>query len=237
MRVVVSITVIAMVLLASSASAATPLEPATGSAFTTTDTVWFAALQGPEESQSDYVFLFSAKPDFGANEWFAFGGDEDHEVEVDLGWLSGKLDHVGTYWWGLCPVTGADMTVLTDRCSSSSTFSVRFRLPDLTRSQARIDARYVMGRKFRSYWRAGYNRRASCARVTRTRQRCKVSVIVGDVVVYGRVTVYLRRRGNFANDYYRARIFIYDEYCHLVNRRPLRECRTIRRRSGPVYAF
>ena len=67
------------------------------------------------------------------------------------------------------------------------------------------------------------------------RQRCKVSVIVGDVVVWGRVTVYLKRRGNYANDFYRARIHIYDEYCHLVNEQPLSECQRTRRPSGLVY--
>jgi hypothetical protein len=236
MRLAVSfIATAALLLFVPFAGAATPVAPTSGSAFMTTDTVAFEAQPGPEESDSDYMFVFSVQPDFTASEWFAFGGEE-HQVEVDLGWLAGKLDHIGNYWWALCPVT-ADSAVLTDQCSPSATFSLRFRLPDLTKSQARTDARHVMNHEFRSYWRAGYNRKVSCRRITRTRQRCKVSVIVGDTVVWGRVTVYLKRRRNFPNDYYRARIRIYDEYCHLVNKRPLDDCTTTRRRSGPVYEF
>jgi hypothetical protein len=225
-----------VLLFAPSAGAATPLAPASGSAFTTTDTVTFEAQPAPEESDADYMFVFSLSPDFTANEWFAFGGAEHRLDDVDLGWLAGKVDHVGTYWWALCSVA-ADSSVITDQCSPSWTFSLRFRLPDLTKGQARADARYVMNHKFRSYWRGGYNRKVSCRRVTRTRQRCKVSVLVGDVSVWGRVTVYLKRRGNFPNDFYRARIQIYNEYCHLVNGRPFRECMRTRRLSGPVYEF
>ena len=111
------------------------------------------------ESHSDHAFVFSPTPDF--KEWFSFGASQDHEVEVDLGWLSRKLDHLATYWWALCPVASLGMwSVTTDECSSASTLSLRSRLPNLTRSQARTDARCVMARKFRSYWRGGYHRRA-----------------------------------------------------------------------------
>lgn len=115
--------------------------------------------------------------------------------------------------------------------------SVAFRLPTMTRAQARGDTRYVMSHKFRSYWRAGYRHRVSCSLVSRTRQRCKVSMIVGDLVLSGRVTVYMKRDGDhpWALDHYRAHITIYDEYCHLVNKRRLSDCTSTRRRSGLVY--
>jgi hypothetical protein len=76
-----------------------------------------------------------------------------------------------------------------------------------------------------------------CSPVTRSRQRCKVSVIVGDAVLYGRVYVRMKRDGDhpWALDHYRARLTIYDAYCHLVNKRPLRDCTRTRRRSGLVY--
>jgi len=235
MRRMLVVAGILLLLPASSARAATPVAPASGSSFTTTDLVTFEAQAAPAETDDDYLFVFSVVPDFTANRWFALGG-ENHELRrLDLGWLAGKLDHIGTYWWALCPVT-ADSQVLTDQCSASATFSLRFRLPDLSRSEARSDVRYVMNHKFR-YWRGGYHRSVSCAAVTRTRQRCKVSAVAGDLVLWGRVTVYRKRTGNFANDFYRARVHIYDEYCHLVNKRPLSECQTTRRRSGPVYEF
>src|SRR5215204_827646 len=127
--------------------------------------------------------------------------------------------------------------VLIGQCSIARDFSVQFRLPDMSRAQARRDARYVMNHKFRSYWRGGYNRSVTCAPVTRTRQRCKVSVFVGDIIVSGRITVYEKRERSWARDYYHARINVYNEYCHLVNKRPLGECQTTRRRSGAVYEY
>jgi hypothetical protein len=195
--------------------------------------VTFTADVGDDER--DHVILFSPGSAFDAERWFTFG-NVGGEEEVDLGWLAAKFDHLGAFSWVTCP-QGPDHDVLVDQCSPAWTFSVSFRLPTMRRGQARGDARYVMSHKFRSYWRAGYNRRVSCSPVSRTRQRCKVSVIVGDVVLWGRVSVYMKRDGKhpYALDHYRARVTIYDEYCHQVNKRPLRECTTIRRRDGLVY--
>jgi hypothetical protein len=61
-------------------------------------------------------------------------------------------------------------------------------------------------------------------------------MFVGDIVVYGRVTVYLKRDGRhpWTLPHYRARVTIYNEYCHLVNERPFKECRKVRRPGGLV---
>jgi hypothetical protein len=153
--------------------------------------VTFTADVGDDER--DHVILFSPGSAFDAERWFTFG-NVGGEEEVDLGWLAAKFDHLGAFSWVTCP-QGPDHDVLVDQCSPAWTFSVSFRLPTMRRGQARGDARYVMSHKFRSYWRAGYNRRVSCSPVSRTRQRCKVSVIVGDVVLWGRVSVYMKRDG------------------------------------------
>ena len=159
----------------------------------TTDTVTFKAHSDPLERE--FMFVFSTEPAFTWDHSFPWAAEDDRDrARVDLGLLAGKLGHLGRYWWALCPLDRPlgepGSTVLLDQCSPSWTFTLRFRLPDLTKARARAAARYVISRRFGSYWRAGYDRKASCVRATRTRRRCRVSVVVGDVVVWGRVTVY-----------------------------------------------
>ena len=152
-----------------------------------------------------------------------------------MGWLAAKFDHVGTYWWGVCPVTGPDLEIVAAGCSPPWTFAVRFRLDDLTGTRARDDARYVMANHLRSSWRGFYGRKVSCRRVTRTRRRCHVSGFAGDTVLDGTVTVYLKRERSWSSSYFRARVRLVNDYCLAVNRRPLRECQTVRRKRGRVY--
>lgn len=237
MRVIVMI-VTALLLIAGPASAATPVSPTSGSVFTTGDKEKFVAESQPGEP--DYLFLFSKGAALNKTEWFALGGQDDgdglgNDLRLDLGWLALKFNHIGAYSWALCPVSGPDLTPAIDQCSASSSFSVRFRLSTLTRKAARADALTVMNQRFRDYWRGGYHQRISCRRVTRTRQSCNVSVSVGDSVLWGRVTIYNRRTHAWDEPYFRARIHTLDEYCYQVDKRPLKECQTTRRRSGSVY--
>jgi hypothetical protein len=218
--------------LVAPAGAAEPVAPAAGSRFTTTDTVIFEAQPAPEERS--YWFLFSTGADLANSPGIAFPADSD-EQELDLGWLAAKFDHTGRYWWSLCPAPADQEELVVSECSVPWSFSVRFRLPDLAPAEARTDAEEVMSRKFRSYWRDGYNQRVACRGKTRTRQRCNVSVVVGDVIVSGEVTVYLKRHRSWALPYFRSNVRILDEYCYLVNRRPLGECQETRRQQGAVY--
>ena len=162
MRLAGGVALTVLLLFAGSARATTPLAPAAGSAFTTTEVVTFEAEVGTDDRE--YAFLFSEGADLDANRWFTFG--PSGEQEVDLGWLAAKFDHLGTFAWAVCPVRGpeSDYVVLIDECSPSWTFSVRFRLPTLTRAVARSDARYVMDRRFRSYWRGGLTARSRALR-------------------------------------------------------------------------
>jgi hypothetical protein len=217
---------------AAPARAATPVAPASGRTFTTTDTVRFTAQPGPDDG--DYAFVFAAsEADYNARYVFSFGPDID-ELELDLGWLATKFDHLGVFWWGVCSVSGPDLEIVAGGCSPPSTFALRFRLDDLTATRARGDARYVMANHLRSFWRGFYGRKVSCRRMTRTRRRCHVSGFAGDTVLDGAVTIYLRRERSWSSSYYHARVRLVNEYCRVVNRRPLRECQTIRRKRGRV---
>lgn len=199
----------------------------------TTDTATFTAQPGPDEG--DYAFVFAAsEAAYDARYVFTFGPGGD-ELGLDLGWLATKFDHVGTYWWGVCPVTGPHLEIVGAGCSPPWTFSLRFRLDDLTRRQARTHVRYVMWRYFRSSWDAFSGRKVSCRRITRTRQRCHVSGFAGDTAMDGTVTVYLKRERSWSSPYFRARIRLVNEYCHAVTGRPLSECQTIRPKRGSVY--
>ena len=128
-------------MFAAPARAATPVAPASGSSFTTTDTATFTAQPAPDEG--DYTFVVAATNQFyNAGYVFSAGPDGD-DLELDMGWLATKFDHLGTYWWGVCPV-GPDLEIVVAECSPPWTFSVRFRLADLPGWQARGDTHWVM---------------------------------------------------------------------------------------------
>jgi hypothetical protein len=62
---------------------------------------------------------------------------------------------------------------------------------------------------------------------------------LGDALIHGRVVLWSKRpRGIRTYDLtrYRATLRIYDEYCHLVNKRPLSECdKPFKKRMGWTY--
>jgi hypothetical protein len=206
------------------ASAQTPPD---GSAYATTDTVRFGH---PEAAAGDRAYVFSLTPD-RADGWLSTGPEP--ATRVDLGWLATKFDHLGAFYWSACTTTvdPEGMEALGE-CTAPLSFSVRFRFATLTKAIARATTRRVLRREFRDYWLPGYNRKVSCRRRSRIRQRCHVSVVVGDVLLWGKVTIYPRRERTWEVPYYRATVRIYNEYCHVVNERPLSECLTKRRRSG-----
>ena len=89
---------------------------------------------------------------------------------------------------------------------------MRFRLADLPGWQARVDTRWVMAHKFRSFWRGPSWAQGVLSRVTRTRRRCKVSGFAGDSVLDGTVTIYMKRERSWTASYFRARIRLVDQY-------------------------
>ena len=66
----------------------------------------------PAPDEPPYWFVFSTGPDLESSPWFAFPAEND-ETEIDFAWLAGKFDHIGPYWWTLCPEPeeGADLLV------------------------------------------------------------------------------------------------------------------------------
>jgi hypothetical protein len=218
-----------VLLSAVAAASASAQSPPDGSAFATTDTVRF---ETPEAAAGDRAYVFALTPD-RVEGWLSFGHEQ--VATVDLGWLATKLDHLGAFYWSAC-TTSVDSNGYETlaECTSPLSFSVRFRFATLTKATARARTRRVMRREFRDYWLAGYNRKVMCQRRSRIRQRCKVSVVVGDVLLWGKVTIYPKRERTWEMPYYRASIRTYNEYCHIVNERPLSECVTKRRRSGRV---
>jgi hypothetical protein len=228
----VVVATVALVLSAAPARAATPVAPASGSVFTTSDTATFTAQPDPDDG--DYSFVFATtKADYDAGNVSSVEQDGD-ELELKLAWLAGAVDHIGTYWWGVCPI-GPEQEIVAAGCSPAWSFALRFRLEDLTGTRARGDARYVMAQHFRSSWRGFSGRKVSCRRITRTRRRCHISGFAGDTVLDGMVTVYMKRWRSWSEPFFRARVRLVNEYCHVVTGRPLRECQTTRRKRGRLY--
>jgi hypothetical protein len=204
--------------------------PADGSAFKTTDTVRF---EHPDAAGGDRNYVFALTPD-RADGWLSTGPET--APKVDLGWVATKFDHLGRFYWSACTtVLNENDEEVLDECTSPLSFSVRFRFATLKTATARQHARAVMRHRFRSYWVAGYNRKVSCRRRSRIRQRCRVSAAVGDVVLRGTVWIYPKRKRTFELPYFRAVVKIVDEYCHAVRGEPLSACTTTRRRRGSVY--
>ena len=185
MRLVTALAAALLIGLPSTSTAATPVSPASGSAFTTIDEVAFRATAAPDEPA--YWFFFSAGRVFNPNRYFSVPGDGDgSSVRLDLGFLATKFDHLGDFAWSVAQVAGSDYEPASENCSVAHRFSVSFRLAPLTRRAARSDTRWVMSHHFRPYWRGFSGRRVACRPVTRTRRWCRISGFAGDSVLTGR---------------------------------------------------
>jgi hypothetical protein len=212
------------------AATASGQSPPDGSTFTTTDTVRF---EHPAAAAGDRAYFFSTSPDIATAGGFGFG--QEKATSVDLGWLAEKFDHLGAFYWAACTMVVDEngYEQIAD-CTAPLSFSVRFRFATLTVSTAKAQARTVMRRKS-DIWRAGYGRRLKCHRLTRVRRRCSVSAIAGDVVVYGNVWLYPKRKRTYEVARFRVVLKIFDEYCYSVLGKPESECTRTRRSRGSVY--
>lgn len=235
MRLVLVIAAVTLLLPAGTASAATPASPLSGSSFTTIDEIPFVADAVPGEP--DFSFVFSAGETLNTTRYLALHGDVAPDyLNLDLGWLATKFDHIGAYSWALCPSSAPpDYTPDMSQCSPQAHFSIRFNLTPLWPADARAAARWVMNHRFRSHWRGLSGRKVSCRAVDGFEHRCRVSGFAGDSVLAGRITVYQRRVRTWSETYFRGRVRLINEYCHLVSKRPLSECQKVRRRSGRVH--
>lgn len=225
----------------SAAVAVQPVAPADGLTFSSTEKIKLVAVPAPNDT--DVAFLLY--PDPTGADYFTFG---PHEVtgsqvteSLDLSWLAAKFSRTGRFYWATCPVAVedpsdpySDYDVLTALCSPRRSFVIRFRHPQLTSRDARGYSRRVLRQHFRGAYEAGYGHRVRCSRVTRIQQRCRVEWVIGDGIYYGKIMVYRKRSGGYSGVFYRLSMRLYDEYCHLVNKRPLRECERAIRRSGQI---
>ena len=219
------------------AGAAQPISPEPGARFTSDESVTFRAERSADEP--DFAFVYSRDPD-PAKGSFLFGPQADEGIvteRIELDFLASKFERFGRWYWSLCDVEYDDdggYEPLLDQCSPPSSFTVAFRHPSLSSANARGYARQALADEFRGAYRSGYGHRVRCARQTKIRQSCRVSWVIGDGVYFGNVTIYRKRRFTYSAVNYRMTITLYDEYCHLVRKRPLAECQRRIRRSGQV---
>jgi hypothetical protein len=98
-------------------------------------------------------------------------------------------------------------------------------LPMLTKAQAKHYIHVALNRKFNAGAAAasGVSVRR-CHRRSRTRVRCFAGWVTGDLDFYGPVTIWLSRRGFDVSWNYAYRITRLDEYCALVEHKPVRSC-------------
>lgn len=96
-------------------------------------------------------------------------------------------------------------------------------LPTLTKSQAQYYTRKAIVRNFGSLFYAGGYRRI-CKRASRIRFRCAVSWFNGDFAFSGRVVIWLDSRDGDTWWNYAYGITRFDEYCALVQNRPVADC-------------
>ncbi len=208
-----------------------PLNPPSGASFDTTKVPDFTVEHGPDDPPWAIVLA----PDNGPG-GMIFPSDDPDYYEVDMGWLAAKFNALGRYTWSICDYDEAAMVTVDATCSPPRPFIITFRLSTLTASAARSDARRVYKKLARfTLPRNG----VKCRRNSRTKRTCRVGTYLGDSVIYGRVALWSKRpRGvrTYNLTRYRATLRIYDEYCHLVNKRPLSECdKPFKRRSGWTY--
>lgn len=210
-----------------------PVEPPADAVFFTTDTYEFWV--SPDEDETPWALVLS--PDDGTDRGIILPADDPEYAEVDLGWLAAKYNHLGRFYWSACDYDEDTNEIVEGACSDPLPFYIRFRLSTLTTADARSNTRRVFTKLTRfALPRDGLLR---CRRNSRTKQTCRVGTYIGDSVIYGRVVLWNKRpRGVRTYDLtrYRATLRIYDEYCHLVNKRPRRECdKPYKKRSGWTY--
>jgi hypothetical protein len=225
--------VLGLALVASSAPAANlPLDPPSGATFNTTEFPDFTVDYGPDDAPWAIVL----SPGNGKPGGMIFPSEDPDYFEVDIGWLAAKFNALGRFTWSICDYDEAAVAVVEATCSPPRPFFITFRLTTLTASAARADARRVYKKLTRFALPANG---VKCHRNSRTKRTCRVGTYMGDAVIYGRVVLWNKRpRGVRTYDLtrYRASLRIYDEYCHLVNKRPLSECdKPYKKRSGWTY--
>jgi hypothetical protein len=157
--------------------------------------------------------------------------------EVEIGWLAAKFGKLGRYSWWVCDYDEDAQAAIEGTCTAPRPFFVKFRLTTMHRADALSEATDV----FKGMAGEAFEPEVRCRRVSRTRQSCRASGWAGDTNVYGRITVWRKRPPN-VRTYdlvrYRAKLRHYDEFCHLVNKRPRSACdRPSKSRSGWTYEF
>jgi hypothetical protein len=209
-----------------------PLDPPAGANFDTTDRYDFAV----EHDFDDPPWAIVLSPGDGTSGGMIFPSDDPDYYGVDMGWLAVKFNVLGRFTWSICDYDEAAMEIVAATCSPSRPFFIAFRLSTLTASAASSDARRVFKKMTRfELPRSGVR----CRRDSRTKRTCRVSEYFGDSVIYGRVVLWSKRPPGVRTydlTRYRATLRIYDEYCHLVNKRPFSECDDpYKKRSGWTY--
>lgn len=94
------------------------------------------------------------------------------------------------------------------------------RLPQLTQRRAQAYLRTALTRKFKGSFAGGYAFKPHCARGSKYRFSCKPSWVIGDLVFYGKATIWLQWDKKWqAGWHYRYTMTRFDEYCGLVEHR------------------
>lgn len=218
-------------------AATVPLLPEPGETFDTTETAEFTVQRAPDDLRWVLV-LAAGNGGQGGTAGFMFHPEDGTDVdwnEVEIGWLAAKFAKLGQYSWWICDYDEDAQTATEGTCTAPRPFFVKFRLTTMHRADALSEASDV----FKGLAGEALEPDVRCRRVSRTRQSCRVSGWAGDTSVYGRITVWRKRPPN-VRTYdlvrYSAKLRIYNEYCHLVNKRPRSECdRPYTSRSGWTY--
>jgi hypothetical protein len=244
-RLAAAVMVAAAVVAASSVTAhadvatTVPLEPVAGQQFDTTDTAEFTVQRAPGVSEWALV-LTPGDGGAGGTNGFMFPQLDDVDwEEVEIGWLAAKFEKLGRFSWWVCEYDSGLDSVVEGTCTPPRPFFVKFRLTTMWNGDALTEATDVFAALTAGEGIELENIFTSCHRLSRTRKRCRASAWVGDVQIYGRVTVW-RQRPPRVRTYdlvrYSAKLRIYDEYCHQVNHRPLSECdKPYKSRAGWTY--
>ncbi len=213
-------------------AASVPVEPESGTRFDTTDVADFWVER--EAADRPWAIVLSPDRDTQRGRGMIFPVGRDESAEVDMGWLAAKFNQLGSFYWSVCDYDMREHMLHEDTCSKPRIFYISFRKSTLTSYQARSAAKRVF--KKLAFGAPSNGVGVECRRVSRTKRSCRVGGYYGDTAIYGRVLLWNKRpKGVRTYDLtrYHARLRAYDEYCHLVNKRPRRECdRHFKTRTG-----